>query len=156
MKNCEYCDSEYEAKRSTSRYCSAKCRKLAFQQTPPENAKDENGKSGTLSMGTVTPVPPTMTVTPEGPRAEVPENYGLEDCTCRHCQQTRKTKTVLNHGPYKGVHELDENEVNRVSLPGDVDYTEGPVVCDECVAASQVIWESEPGAAEAIKQRLRT
>ena len=27
---CEQCGIEYEAKRSTSKYCSAKCRKLAF------------------------------------------------------------------------------------------------------------------------------
>jgi len=29
---------------------------------------------------------------------------------------------TLNHGRYKAFSELADNEVNRVSLPGDVDY----------------------------------
>lgn len=32
MAKCEQCSKEYEAKRSTSKYCSAQCRKLAFQE----------------------------------------------------------------------------------------------------------------------------
>ena len=31
MKECEVCGREYESKRASSRYCSGKCRKLAFQ-----------------------------------------------------------------------------------------------------------------------------
>ena len=31
-KACEYCGEEFEAKRESGRYCSAKCRKLAFQK----------------------------------------------------------------------------------------------------------------------------
>lgn len=31
MTKCVNCGKEYEPKRSTSRYCSSKCRKLAFQ-----------------------------------------------------------------------------------------------------------------------------
>lgn len=31
MRKCLECGKEYEAKRSTSKYCSGKCRKLAFQ-----------------------------------------------------------------------------------------------------------------------------
>ena len=31
MAICEQCKAEYEAKRATSKYCSDKCRKLAFQ-----------------------------------------------------------------------------------------------------------------------------
>lgn len=33
---CKECNVEYEAKRSTSKYCSAKCRKLAFQNNDLE------------------------------------------------------------------------------------------------------------------------
>lgn len=33
MNKCKQCSEEYEAKRSTSTYCSDKCRKLAFQGT---------------------------------------------------------------------------------------------------------------------------
>ena len=31
IQNCEQCGLEYDAKRSTSKYCGNKCRKLAFQ-----------------------------------------------------------------------------------------------------------------------------
>lgn len=46
-KVCEICGKEYEAKRATSRYCSPKCRKLAFLSVPgkPEVSVPENGKS---------------------------------------------------------------------------------------------------------------
>jgi hypothetical protein len=68
----------------------------------------------------------TPTVTPEGLRAEVPANYGLPDCTCQHCRQTKANKSclVLNHGAYKTAEHLAINEINRVSLPGDVDYSQ--------------------------------
>ena len=32
IKTCNNCDTEYDAKRDTSKYCSDKCRKLAFQE----------------------------------------------------------------------------------------------------------------------------
>jgi hypothetical protein len=46
-KICEICGKEYEAKRATSRYCGARCRKLAFLSVPekPEVSVPENGKS---------------------------------------------------------------------------------------------------------------
>ena len=39
VKQCDQCYAGYESKRSTSRYCSAKCRKLAFQVSVPRNGK---------------------------------------------------------------------------------------------------------------------
>jgi len=43
MNTCRYCNKAYEAKRSTSKYCGPKCRKLAFQSdsvpATAENAK---------------------------------------------------------------------------------------------------------------------
>jgi hypothetical protein len=39
MAICKTCNEEYKAKRSTSKYCSAKCRKLAFLSVPEENGK---------------------------------------------------------------------------------------------------------------------
>lgn len=53
-----------------------------------------------------------------------PANFGQPDCECRHCANNRNngSRLVINHGPYKPVSELKDNEVNRVSLPGDVDY----------------------------------
>ena len=52
-------------------------------------------------------------------------NYGLPDCQCRHCQNNRRSgnKYTLNHGPYKKLAQLGTREYNRVSLPGDPDYT---------------------------------
>ena len=55
---------------------------------------------------------------------EKPANFGQPDCQCRHCQNNRShgSRLVINHGPYKPASELSEGEVNRVSLPSDVDY----------------------------------
>lgn len=54
----------------------------------------------------------------------LPANFGQPDCECKHCKQARmnKSKLVINHGQYKPRDQLAANEVNRVSLPGDVDY----------------------------------
>jgi len=41
---CEHCGTEFDAKRKTAKYCGAKCRKLAFQESKvgvPENANAE-------------------------------------------------------------------------------------------------------------------
>lgn len=55
---------------------------------------------------------------------ERPDNYGLLECTCMHCQSHRanNSKGVINHGPWKDESELGEREINRVTLPGDRDY----------------------------------
>ncbi len=72
------------------------------------------------------------TMTPEGSKSEVPANYGLENCECLHCGVNRNPgrKNIINHGQYKPAHELADNEVNRVSLPGDVDYTGVAMIAD--------------------------
>lgn len=57
----------------------------------------------------------------------LPANYGQPDCECMHCQRNRTdgSNRKVNHGPAKSFHELQEhNEVNRVTLPGDVDYVD--------------------------------
>jgi len=41
IKKCEKCQKEFEAKRSTARYCSAACRKLAFLSVPKVSVPDE-------------------------------------------------------------------------------------------------------------------
>ena len=53
-----------------------------------------------------------------------PANFAQPACQCRHCANVRAagSKHVLNHGPYKAAHVLGRHELNRVSLPGDVDY----------------------------------
>ena len=124
MAKCEQCNNEYESKRSTSKYCSTQCRKLAFQDKDAKarNAKNENAKDNTI--GTVNPPPPIFMITPEGPKSEVPTNYGLEDCACKDCQLNRVSgnKRLVNHGAYKDADQLADNEINRVALPGDSDY----------------------------------
>ena len=53
-----------------------------------------------------------------------PTNFGKPDCECKMCQTNRVNgnKHKINHGEPKSACELAENEVNRVTLPGDVDY----------------------------------
>lgn len=53
-----------------------------------------------------------------------PANFGLHDCQCMHCKQNRGggNKLIINHGQFKHIGQLSGNEVNRQTLPGDVDY----------------------------------
>ena len=76
----------------------------------------------------------TLTMTPEGPKPEVPTNYGLSDCECNHCRinKSKGGRHILNHGAYKDAGQLADNEMNRVAMPGDVDHI--GVVCDACQA----------------------
>ena len=55
----------------------------------------------------------------------VSDDVCTPDKPCMHCQSKNQHKVplVINHGPYKSAGELADNEVNRVSLPGDLDYT---------------------------------
>ena len=54
----------------------------------------------------------------------LPANFGQDDCTCRHCQNNRAKGSphTLNHGAHKLAKALSKKELNRVTLPGDVDY----------------------------------
>ena len=53
----------------------------------------------------------------------LPDNYGQEDCQCQHCNTNRinGNRHVINHGFQSTTHRRC-NELNRVTLPGDVDY----------------------------------
>lgn len=63
---------------------------------------------------------------PKG-KSDKPANFGQPDCECRHCQQNRRAgdKHIINHGAYKPAEQLKANELNRVSMPGDIDYKAG-------------------------------
>ena len=104
--------------RAGKKTCSTKCRQaLARKCDTSVTAKCDNV--------TVTPsVTVTDTKLPCSDPKEFPANYGQADCQCKHCQASRSHdhRWVINHGPWKSLHELAANEVNRVSLPGDVDY----------------------------------
>ncbi len=58
------------------------------------------------------------------PSVGLPLNFGCPDCRCKHCHQakTNGNKHTINHSSWKPVKELAVHELNRVSLPGDVDY----------------------------------
>lgn len=98
---CKQCNTEYEAKRATSLYCSTKCKQLSYRNKPV----------------TVTDESVTLSVT-----AARPMNWGLPDCQCQVCQSNRSNRHTINHGAYKRAGELNHNELNRVPLPGDPDY----------------------------------
>jgi hypothetical protein len=109
MVICDTCKTEFKAKRATARYCSAKCRVKASRGTKPLSVTDS------VTEVSVTPISVTKAL---------PLNFGKPDCQCWHCKQNREMggKLIINHGAYKKFEELLPSEVNRVSLPGDVDY----------------------------------
>ena len=115
MNKCIACGVEYEAKRSTSRFCSDKC-KLAYHRNKVSVTDDtvkEDFDTVTLNSS-VTVIPPVLTYT------------GGDGCGCGMCKNNEsrplKERKIINHGPYKPAGDLAENELNRVSVPGDVDY----------------------------------
>ena len=101
-------DRQREANRERARRYRAKHKGVTHR--PESNAQSVTPEQGT--------------VTPEGRAQSVPANYGQPDCECYHCRNNRKSgsKLIINHGAYKTAAQLADNEVNRVSLPGDVDY----------------------------------
>lgn len=119
MAKCLNCGAEIRQKGNRKRlYCDDKCR-MAFSRTArlKPNSQSEQIQSEQSNPG-------HNVVTPEGVVGEVPANFGQPDCACLHCQANRKTggKFIINHGPRKTFDQLGDNELNRVSLPGDVDY----------------------------------
>jgi hypothetical protein len=110
--NCLNCNKPISSEGTKPKlYCSDKCRK-AYKRTK-ETDKPASGQEQT-----------DKTLTPEGYKSQVPENYGQPDCTCKHCQQNRDKPhpLIINHGKFKLQNELQPYEINRTSLPGDVDY----------------------------------
>ena len=130
--NCVKCGIE-----SKTRFCSDKCRKADYRDR--KNALESNMGHEMRQGGTILP-PESGTNVPEvgqfedgtntlgqvGQTLNKPENYGLDNCQCKHCQQIRTNKSTarLNHGEYMTATELEQNgyDLNRVTLPGDIDY----------------------------------
>lgn len=129
---CEWCKKEYERIRATSLYCSDKCR-LAFHRSKVSVTDD------TLRVSVTRPSIPAEVIkqrrrrvddfravgglNPESVGAR-PANWGLPDCTCLHCAQNKTNggRSIINHGVWKPASLLVAGEINRVSLPSDVDY----------------------------------
>lgn len=111
---CLNCDNEAKGR---SKYCSDSCKVLYNRkQRKGITVNNENRK-----QPTVTPKYTGPTMLDPSLR---PANFGQPDCECKHCQSKRinKSKNIINHGAWKSADQLGKNEINRVSLPGDVDY----------------------------------
>ena len=98
------------------------------QQRYRERQKSVTNSNATVTQnGSVTEgrnVIPDLNETIYPPDPQKPANFGQDNCQCKHCQNNRShgSRLTINHGPYKPASELSEHEVNRVSLPSDVDY----------------------------------
>lgn len=104
---CKQCGTEVISIGNRIReFCSDKCRK-AFSRSI------RTDQSGQIQSGQSNP--------------DKPLNYGQPDCQCMHCQQN-KGKLIINHDKPKKYEDMRANEVNRVALPGDIDYA-GCMVC---------------------------
>jgi len=97
-----------------------------------KQASKERARRYRAKIKGVTPVAPEgVTVTP-CVTPKYPSEYGLPGCACMMCRAKRSNKSnaIINHGPYKRADRLSPNELNRVPLPGDIDYS-GIVKLDE-------------------------
>ena len=69
IQNCEHCGLEYDAKRSTSKYCGNKCRKLAFQSVSVpvfnENANSTGSDASVVILSDGQEFVPDVTLQPE-------------------------------------------------------------------------------------------
>ena len=127
---CTQCNHVFKG-RADARYCSAKCRKAANRDKVKCDDVTDKPKCDKTPD-----VIPKIQNTPE---FSIP-NFGQPGCECRHCKNNRHngSRLVINHGPHKPASELKSGEVNRVSLPGDVDSvgTEG--------MSRRASWEDSP------------
>ena len=132
MNKCKNCSKVIESKGTKPKqFCSDACRKKWNRTQLQEQASKRTLQADELANGHEQTDKPVTEQVIEFNSEEKPDNYGAPDCTCKHCQANRSSgsKHILNHGAYKPVSELAPNELNRVSLPGDVDY-EGHCVRD--------------------------
>ena len=78
-----------------------------------------------VSVTDVTVDDVTVAKKQDTPEFAIP-NYGEANCECKMCR-VNGNKHIINHGTYKPAKQLQSKELNRVTLPGDVDY-EGAAV----------------------------
>lgn len=113
---CKSCDTEITSKGTKpKKFCSDACR-MAYKRTSKRTEVETN----TANEQTLLQPSPLEAV----------EDFTTGEivavvCHCRHCQNVRANgnKHFLNHGAYKPVSKLGKGELNRVSIPGDADYT---------------------------------
>ena len=119
---CKQCNIEFKPVRASAKYCSAKCRVKAGRLSVTDESLSATDKS--LSV-TVSVTEPEVSVTDNSDTALLPANFGQADCECGHCLNNREGNKglTINHGEWKPANLLAKHEVNRVSLPSDVDYS---------------------------------
>jgi hypothetical protein len=116
MNKCKNCGKDCD-----KTYCCGAC-KVSYHRHKPVTVDVTGSVTVTKEDVTVTDVtePVTDNVT------ALPANFGLPDCACYHCRQNRSQpearQLTINHGPAKLACELLPNEINRQTLPGDIDY----------------------------------
>ena len=108
-------------------FCSDKCRKARSRTKTDKQEAAHGHKSDNVRVTDKSDIVfPTVVDTPGAdiPFIEKPVNFGQPDCQCGNCKSNRATgnKHIFNHGTYKPASQLGHNELNRVPLPGDVDY----------------------------------
>ena len=134
MPKCKQCGVEYEAKRSTSSYCSPKCKQEFYRNrinAKPETVTVKQNKLVTVTKGKCKYCGKQL-------------NYTVLVC-CYECSLKQPTKPALpareghilasrpaleftgkltdyERKHYKPASELKHGEFNSVSKPGDLDY----------------------------------
>ena len=112
LNTCAVCGKGFVARRNTSKYCGDSCRKRASRGVENVTVSDVTVNDVTVSSVTVSSM--------------LPDNFGLADCQCRMCVVNRyrppKDQKRINHGRVKPFADLGDNEINRITLPGDADY----------------------------------
>lgn len=116
MSKCKQCNKEYESKRSTSRYCSGQCRKLAFQNGNTENAK-ENAKRG-QDIQCFADLPPDV--------QQVIISMSTTEGKLDESEKTKRTTSAIKYqhlfpDRYEPQAGLDADAI-VTGLPGDPDY----------------------------------
>jgi hypothetical protein len=120
MSKCLNCGKDIEQVGNRAKvYCSDKCR-IAYGR---KVQSEQNSNPNTVQSEHFNP-----NIQSEQANPNMPANFGLPDCQCKLCVADRAIglKRILHHGIRKRDTEMTPNERNRVSLPGDVDYTKKP------------------------------
>jgi hypothetical protein len=110
--------------------------KQGLENAPESNMRRDNEQSDTIegrkrteitnkkeNEQAIVEIPNKPKLDPEIKTQLRPANYGQPDCQCKMCKANRinGNKGIINHGEWKPLGILADNESNRVALPGDVD-----------------------------------
>ena len=134
MAKCLQCNKEYKAIRSTSKYCGAKCRKLAFLNKPVSVPEDSVLRDSVLS------VPKLSVPLPDRPKTKKPKkasNHRPGDLCPKHkvyylscgCHQKQHKPTGQEKHTRQGLYQLYQLERLERHWGGE-GYGTGLPLCD--------------------------